>query len=61
MPNVSDVYRYVLNLVYDDGSLSYVPMTQPGGGGGGGDVTVLNFPATQPVSIAATVGVCLDR
>lgn len=56
-----DDYRtigYVRNLVYDVGSLSYVDMTQPGSGGGpSADVTVLNFPATQPVSIAATVGV----
>ena len=57
MPTVSDVYRYTLNLVYDEMLLAYVPMTQPGTGGGGGDVNVLNFPATQPVSIAATVGV----
>lgn len=57
MATVSDVYRYTLNLVYDEMLLAYVPMTQPGTGGGGGDVNVLNFPATQPVSIAASVAV----
>lgn len=34
--------RPVKNAVYDVGTLSWVPMTQPGGGGGGGDASAAN-------------------
>lgn len=56
MPVVLDTRQFVLNLVYDENTLSYVPEPYAAAGAGpSSDVTVLNFPATQPVS--GTVGV----
>ncbi len=34
--------RPIKNAVYDPGTLSWVPMEQPGGGGGGGDASAAN-------------------
>ena len=64
MSVILDQSRYVLNLVYDENLLAYVPQPLSVSGGPTSDVTVLNFPSTYPVTdnggsltVDGTVGV----
>ena len=47
---------YVANYVWDTGSLTWIPQSVSGAGPSS-NVSVLNWPATQPVSIAGSIAV----